>query len=138
MTVKLSAIAASVFLLALFSACSSQQAGSPSSSGAQSASASSSGQKCEVDVKRVCQEMKDQPVVDAETGQTHDRTEREQNAARTDSRFTSLQIPGGSMIEVQCEINTMHNSVVYAHLMQSPPLTATDVAYLQNSGYCAH
>jgi hypothetical protein len=138
MTVKLSVIAASVFLLSLFSACGSQQANSPSSSGAQIASTSSSGQKCEVDAKRVCQEMKDRPVVDSETGQTHDRTEREQNAARTDTRISSLQIPGGSMIEVQCEINTMHNSVVYAHLMPSPRLTATDVAYLQNSGYCAH
>ena len=133
---KLSAMAAGFTLLALFSGCSQQQA-TPSSSGPQVASANT-GDKCVVDVKRVCQELKDRPVIDPLTGQTQDRTEREQNSRRTDSRFTSLQIPGGAMLQVQCEINTMHNSVVYAYLMPSPPLTATDVAYLQNIGYCAH
>jgi hypothetical protein len=137
MIVKLSAIAASVSLLTLFSACGSQQASSPSSSGAQTASASS-GQKCEVDAKRVCQEMRKAPVVDAGTGLTEDATEVEQNSARTTSESINFQIPNGSLLEVSCEINAAHRTVVYAHLMRGPALTATDVAYLQNSGYCAH
>jgi hypothetical protein len=136
MIFKMPAIVAGVTML-LFSACSSQQTATSSSSGTQVASAST-GQKCDVDVKRVCQEMKDRPVIDPQTGQTQDSTEREQNATATDTRITSLQIPNGSMVEVQCEINTRHRSVVYAHLMPSPPLTLIDVAYLQNAGYCAH
>jgi hypothetical protein len=141
MIVKMSAIAAGAFVLTLVFGCASQPSGSPSSGGAQASSASSgasSGQKCEIDVKRVCQEGRDKPVIDSQTGQMQDSTEREQNASGTDTRIFPLQIPNGSMVEVQCEINTRHKSVVYAHLMPSPPLTPTDVAYLQNIGYCAH
>jgi hypothetical protein len=119
------------------SACSSQPAIGASPGAAQGASANA-GQKCEIDAKRVCQEMKDRPVVDSQTGELHDRTEREQNQARTASETFWYQIPNGSMIEVACEINTEHSSVVYAHLLPGARLTPTDVAALQNSGYCAH
>jgi hypothetical protein len=50
----------------------------------------------------------------------------------------ALQIPNGSMLEVQCEINTTHDSVVYAHLEPGAPLTASDEAFIQNAGYCVH
>lgn len=133
MLVKLSAIAAVVILL-LLSACSSQPAGGASSSSAQVASAS---QKCEVDVKRVCQSMRNGPVVSS-NGLTEDATEMEQNQPRTAREFTSYQVPNGSLLQVSCEINTAHRSVVYAHLMPGPPLTATDIAFLENAGYCAH
>jgi hypothetical protein len=119
------------------SACSSQPAVGSASGTAQGASANS-GQKCEVDAKKVCQEMKDAPVVDSQTGQTQDATAREHSQLRTARESVSYQIPNGSMIEVACEINTEHSSVVYAHLLPGAPLTPTDVAFLQNSGYCVH
>ena len=131
MIVKLPAFPAATILLALFSACSSQPSAGPSGSAQPT-------QKCEVDVKRVCEEVRNRPVVDSQTGQTQDRTEREQNSTRTDTRIVSFQVPNGSMVEVQCEINNEHNSVVYAHLMSGPALTPTDVSFLKNAGYCAH
>jgi hypothetical protein len=137
MIARLSAIAAGAMLL-LLSACSSLQTGKTSVGGSQVASAPSD-QKCEVDVKRVCQELRKRPVVDSQTGLTYDRTEVEQNSQRTMTEFLPYQVPNGSMLEVQCEINSEHSTVVYAHLMPGgPPLTATDVAYLENAGYCAH
>jgi len=136
MNARHSAIVAGASLLALLSACASQPAGSPASGGTQAAAAS--GAQCEVDAKKVCQQMKNSPVVDAGTGLTEDQTEREQNSDRTDSRFMSYQIPNGSVIEVQCEINNEHSAVVYAHVMKGPALTPTDVSFLQNAGYCAH
>lgn len=127
---KFGVITLGLICFAMISACASQPGGAPSSSGA--------GQSCELDVKRVCQEIRNRPGVDAMTGQTQDQTEREQNAPRTDSRFVSYQIPNGSVVEVQCEINTQHNTVVYAHLMPGPPLTPTDLAFIQQNGYCVH
>lgn len=121
-------------MLTVIAGCSPQQSASQASGGAQVAS---TGEKCEVDVKRICEELRNQPVIDSQTGQTQDTTEREQNSARTDSRFMSIQVPNGSMIEVQCEINAQHNSVVYAHMMPGPPLTPTDIAFVRNAGYCA-
>ena len=126
-----------MILLAMASACSSQTAGNPPTAGAQGASADA-GQSCALDVKRVCQEMRNRPVIDSATGQEQDRTEREQNGARTDIRFVSYQIPNGSLVEVQCDINNEHNTVVYAHLMPGLPLTATDIAFIRQNGYCAH
>jgi len=124
-------------LLALLSACASQPTGISSSSSAPVASASS-GQKCEIDAKKVCQEIRNAPSVDAATGLTMDSTELEQNQPRTTSQFVSYQIPNGSMIEVSCEMNAAHHSVVYAHLMPGPPLTPTDISVLENAGYCVH
>ena len=132
---KWSALAIGAILLTICAACS-QPASSASSGGAQVASAGSS--KCEVDTKRVCQELRNKPVVDSATGLTYDTTEVEQNAPRTVEEFTSMRVPNGSVIQVECEMNTLHHSVVYAHLMPMPPLTPTDVAYLENTGYCAH
>jgi hypothetical protein len=137
MVVKWSAIGAAVVLLTSFSACSSQPAGSPSSGGAQAGSASS-GQKCEVDVKRVCQEMRKAPVDDSGTGLSLDATEVEQNSARTSNEIINFQIPNGSLLEVSCEINAAHRTVVYAHFLRGAALTATDVSTLENSGYCVH
>jgi hypothetical protein len=127
-------------MLTVIAGCSPQQSASQPSSqappgGGQVASA---GSKCEVDVKRVCQQMRNKPVINSQTGLTYDSTEVEQNSSRTALEFTSIQVPNGSLIQIQCDINTAHRSVVYAHLMPSPPLTPTDVAYLESTGYCAH
>lgn len=135
---RMSALAAGAVMMVLFSACASQPGnGSTSTGGTQVASASSTG-KCELDVKRVCQEMRNAPSVDSQTGLTMDSTGIEQNQPRTTRQFVSYQIPNGSMVEVSCEMNAAHHTVVYAHLMPGPPLTPTDVAFLENSGYCAH
>ncbi|HXN86210.1 MAG TPA: hypothetical protein VN867_09065 [Candidatus Binataceae bacterium] len=118
-----------------FSACSTQPAVS-SSSGANAQVASK--QNCELDVKKVCQELRNKPVIDSATGLTEDTTEVEQNGPRTVSEFTTVAVPNGSVIQVQCEMNTTHHSVVYAHQMPGPPLTPTDIAFVQNAGYCVH
>ena len=133
---KWSASVVSIVMLAMTAGCAPQQSSGQATSGGGGQVASAD--KCEVDVKRVCQELKDRPVIDSQTGLTYDSTEVEQNSLRTAQEFTSLQVPNGSLIQVECEINPRHHSVVYAHLMPSPPLTATDVAYLKNLGYCAH
>jgi hypothetical protein len=134
MDIKSSAAIAGLIVLATLSGCASQHGSGSGSNDAVSASSP----KCEVDAKRVCQEMRQAPVVDSATGQTQDQTERQQNSNRTDTRIFSFQVPNGSMIQVQCEINNQHNTVVYAHAMSGPPLTPTDISALESSGYCVH
>lgn len=134
---RLSALLAAAICLSIFSACASQP-GSNSSSGATQVASAASGDTCELDVKRVCQQIRNAPTVDAATGLTMDSTEVEQNQPRTTSQFVSYQIPNGSMVEVSCEMNAAHHTVVYAHQMPGPALTPTDIAYIRNAGYCAH
>lgn len=114
-------------------------AGCASQGGSSSQVASTdSAAKCQIDVKRVCQEARNLPVTDTMTGTTQDRAGMQQNFARTATLVVNKTIPNGSIISIECEVNTEHNSVVYAHLMPGPPLTPTDVSYLETSGYCAH
>ena len=136
MILRRSTVTIGAVMLTTFAACS-QQVAAPSTSGTQVASSDPST-ACTLDVNRVCQELRNKPVIDPMTGQVQDRTEREQNGSRTDSRFTSYQVPNGSLIQVQCEINNEHGTVVYAHLMPGPPLTPTDIAFIQKNGYCVH
>jgi hypothetical protein len=118
-------------------ACSTQPAVG-SASGTAQVAAANPDQKCALDVKRVCQELRNKPVIDSRTGLTEDATEVEQNSSRTAMKFTTLAVPNGSVIQVQCEMNTEHHTVVYAHQMPGPPLTPTDIAFVQNAGYCVH
>jgi hypothetical protein len=127
-------IRAGAVIIITLAGCGSQGGSSVSSQVA----AADSADKCEVDAKRVCQELRNAPVVGSASGRTLDQTEREQNSARTASEFFSYQIPGGALVYVECEINTEHSTVVYAHVMPGAPLTATDIAYIREHGYRAH
>jgi len=66
MVLRMAVAATGAILLAFTVGCSPQQSASQSSSGAQVAGA---GDKCELDVKRICQEIRNAPVVDSQTGQ---------------------------------------------------------------------
>jgi hypothetical protein len=135
MVTKVAAAAVGMFLLvAVPFGCSSQQA-SQSSGGTQVASAGAA-QKCELDAKKICQEMRNQEVSVA--GQMQGSRETEENQPRTMSETITYQIPNGSLLEIECQINTTHRSVVYARTLQGPALTPTDVAFIQQAGYCVH
>lgn len=120
--------------VSLLTSCSAQN----SSSGSQTASAQSAagGAGCEIDAKKVCQQIADQPVVDAATGLTLDPREREQSGFRTISEHMTFSIPNGSVVEVDCQINAAHGSVVYAHTLPGPALTETDVQFLRSNSLC--
>lgn len=116
------------------SACSSQSSGPAA---AASTGSAQSSQKCEIDAKRICQEARKADIVNMQTGVTEDATRQEQNAGvRTEQMNLSYQIPHGAMVEVECEINIAHHSVVYAHALRGAPLTDADITTLQASGYC--
>ena len=48
------------------------------------------------------------------------------------------QIPNGSVVQVQCGINTAENRVVSAQVLPGAVLTDLDVETMLSSGYCIH
>jgi hypothetical protein len=127
--------ATGAFLLAFTFGCSQQQSAGQSSGGTQVAS-TGTGDKCELDAKRICQEMRNQQVSVA--GQEEGSRETESDQPRTMSETITYQIPNGSLLEIECQINTTHRSVVYAHALQGAALTPTDIAFIKQAGYCVH
>ena len=111
-------------------ACSAQQQNPQAQN-----SANSQGAACNIDVKRICQQIADKPV-DA-SGMMLPPREREDQSSPTEWEYVSVDIPNGASIQVNCELNVKHNSVVYAGVTKRPPLKESDVDYLRSHGYCA-
>lgn len=118
----------------LFAACSSQSS-SGSNSNTKTASAASGG-GCNVDANAICESIRTQPIIDAQTGQTLGQRELSERSARTTRETENVQIPNGSLLEVRCEMNAQHNTVTYAHLLPGAPLSATDIAWLKARRLC--
>ena len=91
---------------------------------------------CTIDAKKICQEIANKPVVDSMTGLELDPRERAETQPRTDREHTTFQIPNGPLMSVDCQINTEHNSVVYAHVNKGPQLSDNDWQYIKSAGYC--
>lgn len=121
--------------LLTISACSAN-----SGSATQAGSAASTGNAagCEVDAKKVCQQFSDKPqVIDSMTGLVLEGHALEESGRRTVSMSRTYQIPNGPVIEVDCDVNVQHNSVVYAHTTHLPPLSGSDIQYLRSNSLCA-
>jgi len=95
-----------------------------------------SGESCRVNAVAVCQSIADKPVVMTDSGLTMDSRNASLETARTNSLNVPIQVPNGSMLEFHCEINTRHQSVIYAGLDEGPALTDHDVEYLRSAGLC--
>lgn len=103
-----------------------------------------SSEKCEIDAKRICQKARKRDGVKKQAGipETANKQKRKPRArtepVRTEQIDISHQIPNGSVVQVQCGINSVQNSVVYAHVLPGAVLTDLDVETLKSSGYCVH
>jgi hypothetical protein len=119
---------------AALAACSSQSA---SSGGGGSADVKVLN-GCRVDPARICDSVRGQNVTMSQTGLTGDPRMVEQDSARTANIFIPVKRPNGDEIfEVECGINTLHQSVSWAHIKTGPPVTDDDAAFLRAQGYCS-
>ena len=91
---------------------------------------------CTIDAKRICQEIANKPVIDPSTGLELDPRERAETQPRTSTEHMMWTIPNGPSMSVDCQINTEHNSVVYAHVNKGPQLSDNDWQYIKSAGYC--
>lgn len=89
---------------------------------------------CNIDANRICQQIADKPVNAG--GMMLDPREREEAGRRTDWEYVPIEIPDGATLQVNCELNLQHNTVVYAGVTRRPPLKQSDVDYLRGHGYC--
>ncbi len=120
-------------LAVLSTGCASNQA--PAGPSGSAPSAKSAG-GCEPDAMKVCQAIREQPVVEAGTGLTADARRREQNSPATQWETAWYPVPNGHTLEVQCLINTQHSTVVHASFLKGPAPNDADLAFLREHGLC--
>ena len=119
-----------VAILSMFLACSSRTTSSRPSK-ADTAS------HCEIDAKKICEAVKDLRSV-RNTGYADTQSQQEQNLNPTSTWTHTLSTPDNTDIEVTCDINVRHHRVVYARTVRGATLTANDVDYLHNQGFCTN
>ena len=93
---------------------------------------------CRVDPARICDSIRGQSVTMSGTGLEADSRMVEQDSNRTANIFVPVKRKNGDEIfEVECGINTLHQSVSWAYVKTGPPVTDDDAKYLRGAGYCS-
>ena len=124
-----------VFLLlsTFVAGCASQSA--PGGGGGSSGSVVMNG--CKVDPAPICDSARGQNV-DMSNGMTADPRMVEQNSNRTANIFIPIKrVNGEELFEVECGMNTLHQSVTWAQIKTGPPVTDDDVKFLRAQGLCS-
>jgi hypothetical protein len=92
---------------------------------------------CRVDPARICNTVKGQNVTMSNTGLSADPRMVEQNSARTANIFVPVnRLNGDEIFEVECGINTLNQSVSWAHIKTGPPVTDDDAKFLRARDFC--
>jgi hypothetical protein len=93
---------------------------------------------CRVDPARICNSVRGQNVTMSGTGLSADPRMVEQDSARTANIFVPVKrLNGDEIFEVECGMNTLNQSVSWAHVKTGPPVTDADATYLRGAGYCS-
>jgi hypothetical protein len=93
---------------------------------------------CRVDAARICDSLRGQTVTMSTTGLQADPRMVEQDSTRTTNIFIPVKKDNGDEIfEVECGINTLHQSVSWAYIKAGPPVTDDDAQFLRTHGYCS-
>jgi outer membrane lipoprotein SlyB len=95
---------------------------------------------CKVDPAPICDRVRGQSITISNTGLTADPGSRmvEQNLQRTANIYVPIKRDDGvELFQVECGINTLNQSVSWAHIMTGPKLTDDDIKYLRAHGLCS-
>lgn len=93
---------------------------------------------CKFDGERVCQGALTAPVTLSGAGglTTTNDSYIQQNTPVTTWVMVPLKAPGGSELDVNCELNFRQKKVIYANPTPSGTFSDSDRQWLQNSGFC--
>ena len=92
---------------------------------------------CRVDPTRICNSIRGKSVTMSNTGLQADSRYVEQNSERTANIFVPVNRTNGEEIfEVECGMNTLNQSVSWAHIKTGPPVTDDDAKFLRARNYC--
>ncbi len=122
------------FVSAAVAACASQ--GAPGGGGGSTDVVVLNG--CRVDPARICDNIRGKSVDMSRTGLQADPRTVEQNTTRTANLFVPVKrLNGDEIFEVECGINTLNQSVTWAHIKTGPPVTDEDAKFLRAGNYCS-
>ena len=120
-----------LFISTVIAACGSQNA----SSGGDSSVVLNG---CRVDPARICNTVRGQNVTMSNTGLSADPRMVEGDSARTANIFVPVKRSNGDEIfEVECGMNTLNQSVSWAHIKTGPPVTDDDAKFLRARDFCS-
>jgi len=122
------AIAAAA-MLGLLSACST-------SGGSQTNTAALSDIGCQFESKKVCEQALAKPVNYSSGITTGNQSYFQQNAPATVWQQVPIKAPGGSEVDVQCQVDTQNKTVVYAYAAPSGTVSESDRNWFKQSGWC--
>ncbi|HUY27937.1 MAG TPA: hypothetical protein VMV27_11000 [Candidatus Binataceae bacterium] len=90
---------------------------------------------CKLDARQVCQSALLHPV-DTGSFVTSNTNYIAENSTATTWMQVPLKAPGGSEIDVQCEVNYVKKQVIYANPITSGTVSDSDRQWLQKTGMC--
>ena len=92
---------------------------------------------CRVDPARICNNIRGQNVDMSGTGLSADPRMVEQDSARTANIVVPVKrLNGDEIFEVECGMNTLNQSVSWAHVKTGPTVTDDDAKFLRARNYC--
>ncbi len=104
--------------------------------GSQTAASALEKIGCDFDAKKVCEQAMAHPVAYASGITTSNQSYFQQNAPATVWEQVPIKAPGGSEVDVQCQVNTQNKSIVYAYAAPSGTVSESDRDWLKQAGYC--
>ena len=119
----------SLVMLGWLNACST-------SGGSQTNAAALSDIGCQFESKKVCEQALAKPVNYSSGITTGSQSYFQQNAPATVWEQVPIKAPGGSEVDVQCQVNTQNKTVVYAYAAPSGTVSESDRSWFKQSGWC--
>jgi hypothetical protein len=91
---------------------------------------------CHFDSIKVCQQALTQPVNTAGGITTSNQSYIAQNSPATTWLMAPVKAPGGSEVDVQCQVNYTKKQVIYAYPTPSGKVSDSDRQWLIQTGMC--
>jgi hypothetical protein len=116
-------------ILPLLSACTT-------TAGSQTNTAALDQIGCQFESKKVCEQAMAKPVNYSSGITTGSQSYFQQNGPATVWQQVPIKAPGGSEVDVQCQVNTQDKTVVYAYAAPSGTVSDSDRNWFKQSGWC--
>ncbi len=91
---------------------------------------------CHFDAIKICQQALTQPVQSASGITTSNQSYISQNSLATTWLMAPVKAPGGSEVDVQCQVNYGKKQVIYAYATPSGKVSDSDRQWLIQTGLC--
>lgn len=104
--------------------------------GSQTSTAALDAIGCQFEAKKVCEQALLHPINFSSGISTRNQSYFQQNAPATAWVQVPVKAPGGSEVDVQCQVNTQNRTVVYAYAAPSGTVSDSDREWLKNVGWC--